>query len=87
MSQLRSKQSAKASPPENSLATGGSFERSTFLVTALDWLKKEKRRWTILIFGRFRFVPLKWLLYVTITTIDWGKPFKLLCVLLPKEPR
>ena len=42
MSQLRSKQNAKASPPENSLATGGSFKRNTFIVTALDWLKKEK---------------------------------------------
>ena len=44
MLQLRSKQSAKAPPPENSLATGGSFERNTFLVMALDWLKKEDER-------------------------------------------
>ena len=43
MSQLRSKQSAKAPSPENSLAIGGSFECSTFLVTALDWLKKERK--------------------------------------------
>ena len=44
--------------------------------------RKKKERWTILIFGRFRFAPLKWLLYVAITTVDWGKPFKLLWVLL-----
>ena len=44
MSQLRSKQSAKAPSPENSLATGGSFERNTFLITALDWLKKERKK-------------------------------------------
>ena len=81
MLQLRSKQSAKAPPPENSLATGGSFECKTFLVTALDWLKKESQKewkkedWTILIFGYFRFAPLEWLLYVAITTVDWGKPF------------
>ena len=30
----------------------------------------------ILIFGHFRFAPSKWLLYVAITTVDWGKPFK-----------
>ena len=43
MSQLRSKPSAKAPPPENSLATGGS---NAFLVTALDWSKnpKEERK-------------------------------------------
>ena len=39
----------------------------------------EERRWTILIFGHFRFAPLKRLLYVAITTVDC---FKLLCVLL-----
>ena len=32
----------KSTTPENSLATGGSFERNTFLFTALDWLKKEE---------------------------------------------
>ena len=64
MSQLRSKQSAKAPPPENSLATGGSFECNTFLVTALDWLKKEDHN--KFDFGHFKFAPLKWLLYVAI---------------------
>ena len=44
MSQLCSKPSAKAPPPENSLAIGGRFEGNTFLVTALDWLKKERKR-------------------------------------------
>ena len=42
MSQLRSKESAKAPPPENSLAGGGSFERNSYRVTALGWLKKER---------------------------------------------
>ena len=43
MSQLHSKQSAKAQSPENSLATGGSFECKTFRVTVLDWLKQRKK--------------------------------------------
>ena len=43
------------------------------------WRKKEERRWKILIFGHFKFAPLKWLLYVAITTVEWGK---LLWVLL-----
>ena len=85
---LCSKQSAKPPSPENSLATGGCFECNTFLVMVLDWLKKErmkerkKERWTILIFGHFRFAPLKLLLYIAITTIDWNKPLKLLSVFL-----
>ena len=35
MSQLHSKQNTKAPPPENSLATGGCFERNTSHVTAI----------------------------------------------------
>ena len=35
---------------------------------------------SILIFGRFRFTFLKWLLYTAIATVDWGKPFKLLAI-------
>ena len=31
----------KHQPPEISLATGGSFERNTFLVTDLEWLNEE----------------------------------------------
>ena len=81
MSQLHSKQSAKAPPPKNSQATGGSFKHNTFLVTVLDWLKKERKKMNDSVFGRFRFAPLKWLLYVAITTVDRGKLFKLLCVL------
>ena len=42
MLQLRSKRSTKAPPPDNFLATGGSFEHNTFPITALDWLKKEE---------------------------------------------
>ena len=41
MLQLHSTPSAKCSPQENSLATGGCFERNTYRVTALGWLKKE----------------------------------------------
>ena len=44
MSQLRSKQSAKAPPSENFLATGGCFECNTSHVIALGWLKKEKKK-------------------------------------------
>ena len=44
MSQLHSKQSAKAPPPENFLVTGGSFERNTSPIMALDWLKKERKK-------------------------------------------
>ena len=76
MSQLRSKPNAKAPPPENFLATGGRFERNTFLVMALDWLKKEDERYSD--FWPFQVCRV----YVAITTVDWGKPFKLLCVLL-----
>ena len=43
-SQLRSKQSANAPPPKNSLATGGCFEYNTYHVAALGWLKKKKER-------------------------------------------
>ena len=50
------KTKCKSTTPENSLASGGSFERNTFLVTVLDWLKKEKKK---MIFGHFRFAPLK----------------------------
>ena len=65
-SQLRSKRSSNGPPSENFLATGGFFERNTYRVTALGWLKKkeerkkkERRRWTILSFDRFRFATLK----------------------------
>ena len=34
----------KSTTPENSLAAGGSFERNTFLVMVLDWLKKERKK-------------------------------------------
>ena len=44
MSQFRSKQSAKAPLPENLLATDGSFERNTFIVTALDCVVEERRK-------------------------------------------
>ena len=38
------------------------------------------------LFTRFRFAAaLKWLLHVAITTVDWSKLFKLLCVLLDAE--
>ena len=43
MSQLHSKQNAKAPPQENSLATGGCFECNTYRITALGWLKKERK--------------------------------------------
>ena len=59
MSQLRSKQSAKAPPPENSLATGGSFECNTFLVTALDRLKKETEKMNNSAFWPFQDCPFK----------------------------
>ena len=31
----------KSTTPENSLATGGCFERNTYRVTALGWLKED----------------------------------------------
>ena len=34
----------KHHPPENSLATGGSFECNIYLIMALDWLKKERKK-------------------------------------------
>ena len=34
----------KAPCPENSLATGGYFEHNTYHVTALGWLKKERKK-------------------------------------------
>ena len=40
------KQNAKAPPPKNSLATGDTFDSNTFLVTALGWLKKERKKMT-----------------------------------------
>ena len=43
-SELRSKLSTKAPSQEDSLATGGSFKRNTYRVTALDWLKKERKK-------------------------------------------
>ena len=63
-SQLRSKQSAKAPLPKNSLATGGCFERNTYLITALGWLKekerkKERKKMNNSDFDRFRFATLK----------------------------
>ena len=79
MLQLHSKQSAKAPPQENSMATGGTFESNTSHYGAR--LVEESLN-NILIFGHFKFPPLKSLLYVAITTVDWSKPFKLLCVLL-----
>ena len=42
----------------------------------------EERRWTILIFNRFRFATLKQLLHIAITTVDWGRLYKLLYVVL-----
>ena len=43
MLQLRSTPSAKCTPQENFLATGGCFERNTYRVTALGCgLKKEE---------------------------------------------
>ena len=44
---------------ENFLATGGFFEHNTYRIMVLGWLKKERRRWTILIFDRFRLVILE----------------------------
>ena len=43
--------------------------------------KKKERRWTVLTSVCFRFSTLKQLLHVAVTTVDWGKLFKLLCVL------
>ena len=43
-SSLHSKLSTKAPPTENSLVTGGSFKCNTYLITVLDWLKKERRK-------------------------------------------
>ena len=34
----------KCTTPENFLATGGCFERITYCVTALRWLKKERKK-------------------------------------------
>ena len=71
MLQLRSKQSAKAPPPENTLATGGSFECKTFLVTALDWLKKKEDYDENSDFWPFQVCPFKMItVYVAITTVD-----------------
>ena len=53
---------------------------SHYGVRLVEERKKERR--SILIFGCFRFVALKMLLHVAITTVHWGKPFKLLGVLL-----
>ena len=84
MSQLRSKQSTKVPPPENSLATSGSFERNTFLVTALYWLKKERKKMKKSDFWPFQVCLFKMVTATLpgITTVDWGKSFKLLWVLL-----
>ena len=46
-SQLCSKQSSNEPSPET---IGGCFERSSYLVTALGWLKKERTKQTILTF-------------------------------------
>ena len=42
----------------------------------------EERRWTMLIFDRFRFATLKWLLHIAIATADWVRLYKLLYVVL-----
>ena len=44
--------------------------------------EERRRRWTILIFDRFRFATLKQLLHIAITTADWGRFYKLLYVVL-----
>ena len=71
---------------DNFLAFGGYFERKTYRVMALCWLKKEeeRRRWTILTFYCFRFNC-----YFKIVTKHWyyycrlGQAhYKLLYVLL-----
>ena len=38
------KTNPKAPCPENSLATGGCFERNTYRITAPSWLKKERKK-------------------------------------------
>ena len=43
-SQLRSKQSSKVPSPDNFVTIGGCFERYTYRVTALGWLKKERKK-------------------------------------------
>ena len=45
-------------------------------------LAEERRRWTSLIFDRFRFATLKQLLHIAIATADWGRLYKLLYVVL-----
>ena len=42
MLQLNSTPSVECTPKENFLATGCCFERNTYRVTALGWLKKEE---------------------------------------------
>ena len=56
---------------------------NTFLITALDWLKKERKKMNNSDFWPFQVCPFKIVtVHAAITTVDWGKPFKLLCVLL-----
>ena len=43
-SQLRSKRSSNGPSPENFLAISGYFERNTYRVMALRWLKKERKK-------------------------------------------
>ena len=57
--QLCSKWSSNGPSPENFLTIGGYFEHNTYRVMVLRWLKKERRKWTILSFNRFRLATLE----------------------------
>ena len=71
-SQLRSKWSSNGPSPENFMTISGNFECNTYRVTVLCWLKKEKRRWTILSFDRFKLATLEQFIYTSTVTVEWA---------------
>ena len=71
-SQLHSKRSSNGPSPENFLTIGGYFERNTYRVTALRWLKKK-----ILSFDRFRLATLEQFLYTSTATVEWNSLYEL----------
>ena len=83
MSQLRSKQSAKAPSPENSLATGSCFECNIYHITALGWLKKERKKTNNSDFRLFQVCHFKIVtIHIAITTAYWSRHYNLLYVVL-----
>ena len=55
---------------------------TTYRVTVLGWLKKERKKMNNSDFDRFRFATLKQLLHTAITTADWDRIYKLFYVVL-----